>query len=549
MIWRRSLTPEAWLKRPEARTCQQTVEKVARQLETILSNKTLGTGEMQIRQLLDSQLGQNEYLVLIDQQGKALIHTNRLREGMTFMDPVGKAAVESPSPLIQVYRRNTGELLLDASNPIIVKGQRTFTLRLGWSVPNKGLSTRIMFTILAPPTVGFVCAGISFAINGPMASSLIGGITSLGTGLYLGLRLRSQLLTTVKTTHLTASAINNGEMNTPPIDPPSRDELGQIALDINKLSIGLRGILSTVGQAARDVEAASTRLATASREVAAANEQVSNTVEQLAQRTVQQRGQLEKANTVTSDMNLTAHEMAKSVDESFLAGQSAGEKASRGLEAAKDAQEQMGLIRDGVDKSLSLMERLEKQAAQITQITSAITNIAAQTHMLALNAAIEAARAGEQGRGFAVVAAEVRTLAEESSKSAQMIMEILKGINSHIQDSVQAMHHNHTIVESGSQRIELVSQLMGSLAQATEETLISLTANRKMALDLQEKTNYLSGFIQEAGQDAKETAQESSTIASTLQNQLASSQAVAATAEQMNTSSTELLNLMKRFKF
>ena len=76
---------------------------------------------------------------------------------------------------------------------------------------------------------------------------------------------------------------------------------------------------------------------------------------------------------------------------------------------------------DLVNKTVSSMEDINKQALAINEAIGVIDQIAFQTNILSLNAAVEAATAGETGKGFAVVAQEVRNLATRSAEAANEI--------------------------------------------------------------------------------------------------------------------------------
>ncbi|WP_439817581.1 methyl-accepting chemotaxis protein [Zavarzinia sp. CC-PAN008] len=87
-----------------------------------------------------------------------------------------------------------------------------------------------------------------------------------------------------------------------------------------------------------------------------------------------------------------------------------------------DATSRMG---SGTADKIAALNTAVEGVGRVIQL---ISDIAAKTNLLALNATIEAARAGEAGRGFAVVAAEVKTLANQTARSADEINQMISTI-------------------------------------------------------------------------------------------------------------------------
>jgi methyl-accepting chemotaxis protein len=125
-------------------------------------------------------------------------------------------------------------------------------------------------------------------------------------------------------------------------------------------------------------------------------------------------------------------------------------------------------VGDDVRRSAEAVQALVPVSERIGELALTLGRLSRQTRLLALNAAIEAARAGEHGRGFAVVALEVRTLAEESARTARDVAGAIADVRDGVAAAAEA-------VRAAAIRFRDAGDVSAEAHQALQEMLAGIT--------------------------------------------------------------------------
>jgi methyl-accepting chemotaxis protein len=182
-----------------------------------------------------------------------------------------------------------------------------------------------------------------------------------------------------------------------------------------------------IDAAIADFDAAIGEVIEAIKEASASLTATGSALRQVADDTLSRMASASSASAETAqrmDVTVTAtEELSGSIQE-------IGQQATNGLDMAQSA------VAD-TERTQNVIGSLNDAAERIGSVVGTISAIAAQTNLLALNATIEAARAGEAGKGFAVVAAEVKTLANQTSRATGDISQQVTAIQEATKRSVE----------------------------------------------------------------------------------------------------------------
>ena len=118
-----------------------------------------------LRQAVNSlgQEGDIRYAMILDLEGRVLIHTLVRETGRTYQDPLTRHALAATEPLFQEVRTPQGETYYDFATPVLVLNQRRAVARIGISIADElRLIRRTRNTILGLGVLTLI-SGLAYA--------------------------------------------------------------------------------------------------------------------------------------------------------------------------------------------------------------------------------------------------------------------------------------------------------------------------------------------------------------------------------------------------
>lgn len=343
--------------------------------------------------------------------------------------------------------------------------------------------------------------------------------------------------------------VAEGDLTIEKLSLTSKDELGDMANDLNLMVENLRKLISEVGESSQKVEESSKSLSTSSSESSLVTEQIANTISQLAEGAIKQASELQTTNSTFNDIVSSIKNVSQNAENVYITSTKVSNISESGVKQSNAAVEKIESIESVSNETSNVIKALSDELNKVGEIITMIKGISEQTNLLALNAAIEAARAGEQGKGFAVVSDEVRKLAEQTSSSAEQISTLIYSIQEKSNNAVNIINLSSKEISEGVITVNNAGELFKKIAHEVSNINSQIKDVTLSVQDIESDSIKVVSSIQSVASIAEEFAASSEEVSAASEEQSASIHEVSRSANDLDEMSIHLKSLVNKFKY